>query len=744
VPKSENNPSLSRLALQYGTITKDQYKQVTALLPGRGIPVQKEASLLLKQGLATRHQIGLLRMIREYQDIRRKSEAFGKLAVEKGFASSRDIRKALDKQKEAFRNSRLKKLIGDILVDARVISSDQKLLVLREQNLLEQKTSPPLSEDEKTGFREERDDVGLSHYEKEFLRVKALDEDFSAALMEKGLAGDEEIRRAKRLQDEAFEQENTIKLLGDIMVDLKMITPDQQRIIFQEQGRLTDTPKTPEIRVEICKDKMAAWVHLEPKGPGATVSDVKTAAEKAGIVQGLYPDAILHCGLTLGLTAIPVARKDYSTELRNARGLVSHLDAGLSEKGEKRKGDLLAEQQNDGAIGACTTLLGESADRHSDLDFTLRCGSGARRSKDGSRILAAKTGQPMLSVERFLFVHPSIHVLEDVDQRYGQVEPYANLTVSGTITGANPITAGHVTATEIRGAVIDAIGSIHSKVGITDAVIRAQGDVHARYLHNCRIEIFGNLFVENEIFDSDIRCAGKIDSPSCRVVSSRIFAKQGVVLAGTGSDKTLPCEVTAGSEHHLFSQMTRILEEVQRVESVQNRLMAKKDEKRGLARRAFEKMVEVKVFHDRAKQTRQMLMRELKGKKKSHSSAKQAQLLKLIANHEHRMEKAIATLKELNRHKKKHDRAGRVLAEKLERLMPKIQTQIKDLEQTLFAYLEWARCQPGTPRIEIKGKAYQGSVFKGVYSQMNLESDREGIVLEERGGETGRWKMQVL
>jgi len=88
------------------------------------------------------------------------------------------------------------------------------------------------------------------------------------------------------------------------------------------------------------------------------------------------------------------------------------------------------------------------------------------------------------------------------------------------------VPTGSIKAREIRGAIIESIGTIRADVGITDTIIRSQGDIHARYLHNCQIETFGNIYIENEIFDSKITVSGKIDSPGCRIISSSLYAKK--------------------------------------------------------------------------------------------------------------------------------------------------------------------------------------------------------------------------
>ena len=91
--KPDNIPSLAHIAVQYGTITKHQFQQFSTLVSGRKLSISKEAELLMAQGLATRHQVGLLKLIRDYQIIKKKGELFGRIAREKGYVTDADIKK---------------------------------------------------------------------------------------------------------------------------------------------------------------------------------------------------------------------------------------------------------------------------------------------------------------------------------------------------------------------------------------------------------------------------------------------------------------------------------------------------------------------------------------------------------------------------------------------------------------------------------------------------------------------------
>jgi len=286
VDQTKNIPTLASLALQYGTIDQQQYRHLTALHAQK----EKEKSpmdytgLLLSQKFATKYQIGLLKLIQEYYIVKKRGEEFGKFAIEKGFATQVDVEKALELQKKEFKRARVKKLIGDILVESRVITAKQKNSILKEQLVLEQRantifSSKPVNQKSAGTLDQEMksqdlpddsnlpDDSELSDYEKKFLKVKVLDKEFAARVTEKGLASEREVMIAQRAQEEEFKKENTLKLLGDIMVTMAFITEEQKNIILKDQNRsnkdLDNKEKDLPIEVIISPDKMIARVKID-------------------------------------------------------------------------------------------------------------------------------------------------------------------------------------------------------------------------------------------------------------------------------------------------------------------------------------------------------------------------------------------------------------------------------------------------------------------------------------------------
>jgi len=353
----------------------------------------------------------------------------------------------------------------------------------------------------------------------------------------------------------------------------------------------------------------------------------------------------------------------------------------------------------------------------------------------------SQTGFPSLSIERKLYIHPAIFVLEDADLKYGPLEPYANLNISGILTGAYPVTAGDLSAREIRGARIEAVGSVRSEIGITDSFISAQGDVHAGYLHHCRVETFGNVYIENEMMDSEVFSSGKIESRHCRVVSSNLFAKKGIEIAGVGNGRTKACTLGAGTERHILEKVRRLNLEIQHIRSPLDELKGKKEDQDRAANKIFQKMIELKIFHDRAKNKKLKLADEFKKKKDLVDKKTLKNIITLVQTFEKRMDEALASLKEMNETKKNHDKASALLEQKIKRAAPKIEKAISELEIDVPAFLEWARKQGNNPCIKIHGQAFSGTVFKGVYSSLSIEKEMKGFSVVEKQNSTGDFSL---
>ncbi|MCD4722988.1 MAG: FapA family protein [Desulfobacula sp.] len=751
--QSYQSLSLPALALQYGTITNEQYSHINRLYSLKlkeGQPLDFDR-LLLSQKFATQYQIGLLKLIREYLIIKKQGEEFGKIAIEKGLATQEDVDKALEHQKNEFKRAKIRKLIGNILVESRVITIKQKNMILKEQTFLDTQAEKiftsyqPNQIDLHNGQQIDKQ-VNLSGYEKQFLQIKVLDQEFAASVIEKNLASKREVKIAQKVQEEKFEEKKQIRILGDIMVELNYLTEKQKNLILREQERIEENNEIVTdsiIQVRISQDQMEALIKIKKDIKHTSLQDIKQALETRGIRYGIYPDAILQCNLDMGNDEFIAAKQDFSLELIKTRKAFYHFDTSKIDTEVKKKGATLAEQRIGGDTYLKKDLFGNNIEQTKGHDVTFRCASGTRLSKDNTKAFAGKTGFPSLSIDRKLYVHPTINVLEDADLKYGPLEMYANLNISGVLTGAYPVNAGEINAREIRGAHIEAIGSVRSQIGITDSVISAQGDIHARYLHHCRIETFGNVYIENEIIDSQVFCSGKIDSDQCRIISSTLYGKKGIELAGVGNNKTKGCILGAGTEHHILEKAKQINIEIKNISRQLDGLTEKRAEQDRFAKKSFQKMIELKIFHDRAKDKKKKLSNEFKKRTESFKKEKLKNIVKLIGNLETRMESSLASLKELNELKKKYEKENVVLEKRIKRLEPKIKRKILELQMNLFAFFEWTRKQENISQIKIHGKVFQRTLLKGIFSSLKIETNLNKLSVFEKQKSKTEYKMVV-
>ena len=693
-------PSIAALALQYGTITQAHYKTILKTHPSN------QDRGLLENRFATQYQVDLLVLIQEFLVLKHQDEAFGRMAIERGYASPEQVKAALAHQKKEFKTFRKKKLIGDILVAAKVISPSQQREILTEQRALKDQANHILSPKDSLG---EKDPASLSSYEKQFLTTKGLDKEFAAMVLEKQMASEWEVLKAQREQQRAFSQDNTLRRIGDIMVEAQSLTPEERDLILEEQGRLP--AQGGPMQISLNPDKTIARVQIQRDELGqVTLDQLKAFLAQNNICKGLCKDSLLQAHLQEPTPEFIVAH----TLPRFPRP---------PAPGEIKKGN---------AIHWDVPMDAPMTDVHGQPKTQgpqIRGGAGVRTSRTQKGWVANRNGIPCHSLYGKIFVLSKINVLEDADLRYGPLERYSNISVSGILTGAYPVTAGTVAAREIRGCTIDALGNVTSRLGISNAIIRTQGHVKARYIHNSRIEACGSIQVEKEIIDSTLMCTGKIDAPNCTALLSSLHAKNGITLYGVGSHKTAPCVLGAGDEAHTLACFHHIHGRIQKISARLHRFQEKIEDRRARAKKTFQKMVDLKIFHDQTRKKKQGLQAELQ--KKELPADKQKNGLALVTQLDRRMKKSIATLGHLNKEKNKYQAACTRLEKKINALRPGIENKIANLEQDLVHIYAWLQDQPVNPRIKINGIAFQGNILKGSVATIALETDLQNFTAKE-------------
>jgi len=721
-------PTIAALAYRYGTIKKNEFELVNKLAcerPGKSLI----SDILINQGFATKYQIGLLTIIQNFHVIQKQGIEFGRIAVEQGIATEQDIEKALIVQKNAFKKTKLKKLIGDILVKADVITLLQRDQILKAQKQIEKRSSLLIKSEE---------DSALSEYEQEFLKVKDLDKEFAKRVINKNYATINEIKLAKQVQKKEFQKKNRIMLLGDILVKQGVISKDQKNLIQTEQA---DTPFMSQIFLAVSEDRMEALCQVAKDKKNnfkITLDEIKSKLIQEKIEYGIFSDSLIQCYIDKEYTIFPVARGSFPAEY-NDQAVKYFFKRNTLEREEIKKGSPLAEQviSGIGLMGKDIFAKPIERDKLQNIPVSLiRCGYGTRLSQDNKKAFAKKTGVPSVSIKNRLYIHPVLNVLEDADLRYGRLDKYADLNISGTLSDAYPVTSGNLKANEIRGTNITAQGDIKVNFGITGAKIRCQGNIQAKYIKNSTIEAFGNVTIQHEIIDSTIVISGKFTGKNARVIASDISAKNSIVIGASGSRVTEPCTLAAGRDDHILLEIQRVDAGIDKVTKTIDELREQREQDIKKSEGLFTTMVQLKLFHDKSEKNKNKIEKLIVEKKERDQDRKKTKVL--LNKLKNKMKTSINSLKALNSDKKKIELRQEKIEKAIKKLEPQVEQSVAELERDRSMLLNWASNSLGKPAITINTKAAKTTIFKGVFSKKILKKDFRKIVVKESKSADGK------
>ncbi len=700
---STKRTSFEELALRYKTIGKKQLEYARAILSRKrkNNPDITMETILIEEGFATKEQINILNLILDFLQLKEKSKKFGSIAVKMGFATQQDVDNALQKQHMAFKKSKIKKTIGNILVDSKIITPAEKNAIIAEQAKLSSKKRSVASKNK---------------------------------------------QKNEKKNEYAPETANKQKL--------------QKKQEIQE-AHVPITPSgNPDVDIIISEDSMEAWVKLpDDTSRKITLEKIKNEIHKKGIKFGIYNNSLLQSKINAEKKFFLAARGQFPAVHKNKlikylfnNGHETDLISGSDplEKSEDfirtEKTDLVRKGKTIARLDAGDTdsngrdLFGRRIDElfYGDhAPHVFRCGRGAVASHDDIKAFAGRSGYPFLSIEKKLYVLSFINILEDADLKFGPIEDFSNINVKGTLTGAFPVKAGGIKAREIRETRLYALKDIAAEIGITNARIITQGNVHARYIHNSTIEAFGDVIVEHEIIDSTIICSGKCKAVKSRIIASKISAKQGIICAGAGSDPTEACILMAGREDHIINEADRIEETIELIKKEMTDLEKKKDIIKSQINNVFKKMTDLKLFYDRAKKE----MSEIDnapGKDFSISDKDSyIKTMELRDNLDKKMASIINSLKGLNNKKsameiKKHD-----IVKQIKKIKPIIEKKIIEKKIDMENLFQWAEKTHAVPEITIKGRLAQGTIIKGLFSSLTTKKEYKNVkILEIPGSET--------
>ena len=323
------------------------------------------------------------------------------------------------------------------------------------------------------------------------------------------------------------------------------------------------------VAVTVDEDGMRASVRIYPPGPKApalTVNDVGAALAAAGVTNGIDEEALAdvifdHPGsFAVAFGSEPVdgdqGEVEFVVEATHEIKPAPREDGGVDLYAAAtipnvRAGELLAHiiPETPGVSG--WTVRGEELLARNGRPPKLPQAKNVEVTEDGTQLVATIDGLLELS-HTHVAVRPDLTIAGDVDFESGSVDFHGDVLVNGSVrpgfrvkAGGRVIISGDVDQAEIEG---ESLVWVRGAVVGDRCVVRSNGDIKVRTVHEGRLEARGSVFVEKEASEATILASKDLvfESPRNRLIGGNVWVGHEVIAAEIGAVGEIPTRVTAG------------------------------------------------------------------------------------------------------------------------------------------------------------------------------------------------------
>ncbi len=149
----------------------------------------------------------------------------------------------------------------------------------------------------------------------------------------------------------------------------------------------------------------------------------------------------------------------------------------------------------------------------------------------------------------------------NVGLRTGNIKHPGALIVTRDIQSQSEVIAsGDIDVGEnIEDAIVESGGNLTVQGGISfkeRGLIKVAGNLHARFIRNAVIEAGGDIYVDREINQCQIRTRGAVVVSHGRIVGGSILALKGIETGDLGSDACIASELNVGKDYTMESVIT--------------------------------------------------------------------------------------------------------------------------------------------------------------------------------------------
>ncbi len=650
-------------------------------------------------------------------EFRHKELKFGAIAIRKGFINQSVLTLALEEQQSEIKNKKKMTHIGEMLVDAGLLTEQQQNYILKLQKRVRSERHKILSKETKTV--------------------------------------------------DTAQEGKASEISGEVSGEVSDATPG--KILENADDKNLFQP--PEIiaggiMLEVSKDYMTAFItKTDNFDKDITVEQIKEALFDKNIVSGVVVDEMIQGFISssgfqskafkIAQGILPIQGENarveffFNTNYLKAGGVTEDGVIDFKDRGEiphVEEGTVLAEKIPMVESRHGNNIYGDVVETVPGKDLAIKYGTGAKLSEDGVKLIATVTGYPKYSLSGRIFVHEEYITQGDVDYETGHIDYDGNVNVKGRIKSGFKVKGNDISAIELDGGILTAEGNVKIAGAINEAKIYSRGNVYASFVHNSKIECMGNVVITKEILDSDIECSGRCVVENGKIMSSQVTSKMGVKARNIGSEKAEPCLIKVGHDVFINKELAGIKDKVDGLEKKIGQYEKKKEELIDKNKELQKQITELAHIQDRA----QLEEREINSKiALIERNAKNIESIKKMKIQiEHLQADALNAEKKLD--------ACFDESAKLEEVMEKEDKEIKPLKKIRRDLLtekanliKLSKENPGQAIVNVAGTIMNGTVITGLHSEKRIsEIIRHSRVVEtlcvsDEGKSLNVYEMQV-
>lgn len=679
---------------------------------------------LVAQNLISQKDCEKLFVLAKTMVARGKDIKFGSIAIKKGFIVQSILQLALDEQTSLFKNSKKYTLLGDILVDAGMITPQQRDLILIEQNR----------------YSSDNKDISINS-----------DPAFESS--------------SSKQNDSALStnsNENYVKISSS------STKSSEQEPLQKNFARSEVFPCG--IRLIIKGDGNSAFLFkIEGFDKEISIGQIKELLASNNIIHGIVENSLIQKFIDSDLfftKAFKVAQGNAPIQGQNASVQYfftkNRLKAGtiredgtidFRERGnipQVEKGAVLAVKKNavEGKVGK--NIFNDTIRVLPARDIRLKPGKGTLLTPDRLKVIAAVAGHPKLGSDGTISVYDTFVVQKDVDFETGNIDYHGDVTVRGCIQNGFTVKANNIRAAEVDGATIIAQGNVIIEQGINESKISAQGSLKAKFIQNSKISCVGDVNTEKEVVESNIDCSG-----SCHIngviIYSQISAKMGLYARQIGMEKAPASTIRVGVDTFADRTLERLKHDIAETKELEKKLIEtlfQLQQKIEYAEGRILRLIQIKERHEDERMDMISSISSM-DRKKDEDKLKlmQSELNTIIKNSTETSRKLAMC----------HDniRAIRQTITETEQKMKENAEQIKDFFNEKDTLVEWMEKNTGVPMVKVDGQVMAGTHVFGRYSQETVKSSVKAVVIKEdqvssfgretltKENEAGLWKIYI-